>query len=797
MAERLTIYTYQHRTVTAGRKWECTWSELVERLSRTRFTSETMAEYARLSDAERGEIKDRGGFIGGEVLGGRRSKDNIVSRCVLTLDADAAQPDDWDTFHALYADEQTGAAYNACVYPTHSHTPESPRIRWVFPLKRPVSPDEYRALARAVAGWVGLDTMDESTYQPERLMYWPTSPRDCDYQAYFRANVDGVPLDPDAILAQLGPIVVSPMRRASAPVRSADTLPGVIPCGNRDNLLTSIAGRARRAGFGPEEIRALLGQVNIDRCEEPLDDADLDRIARSVSRYAPADSGLVGLVRRGEDLIDLGATYIDCDVAELAETGSALGLGDMLVAKGVYAALGEQVRYNAGMGVMMWNGTHYEENPAKADWAMMVWVERARASVMRAARELEPKITEAENYGDEKEAMEHKRQLALLEAEYKFLGKYLDHGKRAAALEDWKTLMYEPEDKFDADPFLLNTPEGVVDLHTGELRPARFEDRCTKTTSVAPGEKGALMWQAFVENVTGGDTELAEYLQQMFGLAAIGKVLHEGMYIILGDGGTGKSTMVNAIREVFGSYAGGMQNQTLLSDRRANTGADMATLQGKRLIIAAELEENCTLSASQLKLLTSTDRVRAEPKYKAPYDFSPSHTILLFSNFLPRVSSTDRGTWRRLVVLPFRVNQLGEGEIKNYAEKLVREAGPAILQWVIEGALKIANNGFEPPHCTAAEDELAGYRLGENTVLAFVQDAGVTEKEAFVPSTELCMAYNRWATALGERPTTVGKFSRELTRLGYERSRTNQTRGWRGLRLRNYQDELQEAAKGA
>ncbi|WP_331488015.1 hypothetical protein [Caminicella sporogenes] len=147
------------------------WSNLVKRLSSTIRTSETYEEYKKLSKAKRDEIKDVGGFVGGTLKGGRRKADAVVWRQIVTLDADYVKGD-------LWAGVETILGYGAVMYSTHSHSPSNPRLRLVIPLKRAVTPDEYQAVARRIAADLGIDFFDDTTYEPHRLMYWPSTSSD-------------------------------------------------------------------------------------------------------------------------------------------------------------------------------------------------------------------------------------------------------------------------------------------------------------------------------------------------------------------------------------------------------------------------------------------------------------------------------------------------------------------------------------------------------------------------------------------------------------------------------------------
>ena len=174
------------------KKWKnkpMQWSELLDRLATVTRTPETVAEYRAMPRSRQAEVKDVGGFVGGYANHGSRS--DIRHRSVLCLDADFADADLWSDWELLY-----GKA--AAVYSTHKHTPEKPRLRLVVPLARDVSPDEYQAIGRRVAFMLGIDKFDDTSYQPQRVMYWPSCSQDGEY--YFR-HLDAQLLDPDEVLA--------------------------------------------------------------------------------------------------------------------------------------------------------------------------------------------------------------------------------------------------------------------------------------------------------------------------------------------------------------------------------------------------------------------------------------------------------------------------------------------------------------------------------------------------------------------------------------------------------------------
>ncbi|MBY6931881.1 virulence-associated E family protein [Clostridium botulinum] len=166
------------------------YSDLITKLNHTTRTPETVAEYRKMSKTERDRIKDQGGFVGGSLKEGRRKAENVQNRTLLTLDLDYVDGDIWSSIELLYD-------FSVCMYSTHTHAPDNQRLRLVIPLARPVLPDEYQAISRKVADDIGIDQFDDTTYEPCRLMYWPSTSSDGEYVF----KVQDLPwLNPDEIL---------------------------------------------------------------------------------------------------------------------------------------------------------------------------------------------------------------------------------------------------------------------------------------------------------------------------------------------------------------------------------------------------------------------------------------------------------------------------------------------------------------------------------------------------------------------------------------------------------------------
>lgn len=188
----ITLATGKSKKETHWKNKNMLYSELVEKLSNTTRTPETYAEYKKLPKTEKDNIKDVGGFVGGSLKSGRRKAENVANRTLLTLDLDYVNGDIWSSIELLWD-------FSTVMYSTHTHAADNQRLRLVIPLSRPVLPDEYQAIARMVADDLGIDQFDDTTYEPSRLMYWPSTSSDGEYVF----KVQDLPwLNPDDILAR-------------------------------------------------------------------------------------------------------------------------------------------------------------------------------------------------------------------------------------------------------------------------------------------------------------------------------------------------------------------------------------------------------------------------------------------------------------------------------------------------------------------------------------------------------------------------------------------------------------------
>ena len=432
---------------------------------------------------------------------------------------------------------------------------------------------------------------------------------------------------------------------------------------------------------------------------------------------------------------------------------------------------------------MVWNGQRWERSDHKAltlatelSGEMLADAQKEyRAALVSMA---EAKAAEAEGASKPEDMERATNRAASAKAYLTHAKQTRSAGRLKSMLELSKPAFVVRADTLDANPADLNTPAGIVDLTTGELRPRAA--RCSQITTASPGEQGAQMWTDFLDTITQGDGSLRGFLQLVAGMALHGKVYHEGLILAHGAGRNGKSTFFNALGAVLGDYAGSIDIDTFTTDRQ-NRGAALATLRGKRLVIAGELEEGRRLSVATVKKVCSTDRITIEEKYKAPETITPSHTLCLFTNHLPRVGSTDPGTWRRLIVVPFRATIPTQGSRSNYGDILVQEAGPSILSWAIEGAVNFARNGYQLQTPDVVEEVTEAYRGQEDWVGNFLSECCTLEPGTWTPASNLYRRYREWAEGAGDYVRRLPDFNTALENRGLAKKRTKTCNVWQGV----------------
>jgi putative DNA primase/helicase len=312
---------------------------------------------------------------------------------------------------------------------------------------------------------------------------------------------------------------------------------------------------------------------------------------------------------------------------------------------------------------------------------------------------------------------------------------------------------------WDSDPWLLGTPDGIVDLRTSTLRAAKPEDRVTKSTSVAPyGD--CPTWIAFLARATGGNAELQVYLQRLCGYALTGDASEESLHFNYGPGGGGKGTFSHAIEGILGDYHTVTAIATLTESKHDRHPTELAALQGARLVTCSETERGKQWAESRIKEMTGRDTITARFMGGDFFSYRPTFKILVSGNHKPHLRP-DSGIRRRFQLIPF-VAKIPESERDpNLGEKL-RAEWSGILAWMIAGCALWQRDRLSPPEivCAATDEYMA--EEAEDCLAQWLAECCDGDPTAETASAGLYESYKRYAERSSEKPMSNVLFGKAL-----------------------------------
>jgi putative DNA primase/helicase len=528
--------------------------------------------------------------------------------------------------------------------------------------------------------------------------------------------------------------------------KKAQPVPNAIFSGQRNNVLTSLAGTMRRRGMTEREICAALLVVNEERCQPAMDVIEIQRIAMSVCRYEPAVLGM----ERVFNLTDLGN------------------------AERLAAAHGQTLRYCHAWGKWLhWNGQRWEiDNNDEV-------IRRAAETVRSIQKEADLAVSEdiqGKILKWAKGSESRSRLLALVQ------------------LAQAENVIGVDPDILDSDPWLLNARNGIVNLQTGILAEAAPAQLITKLVPAqyAPGAACPL-WIKFLNRIMDENDGMIAYLQRAVGYALTGSTREQCLFILYGTGANGKSVFLETLSTMLNDYAMRTPTDTLLVKRTGGIPNDVARLKGARLVTAVEADTNKKMAESLVKQITGGEKVTARFLHREWFEFTPEFKVFLATNHKPVITGTDHAIWRRIQLIPFTVTIPEEEQDKDLALKLQNEL-PGILAWAVQGCLEWQKQGLNP----AAEvvGATSTYRSEMDAVAGFLDDCCVLNTDAFVTIAGLYKAYSAWCDATRERALTKRELSSRLTERGYRKRRGNGGKWqWRGIGLQDetVQGELFQA----
>lgn len=336
--------------------------------------------------------------------------------------------------------------------------------------------------------------------------------------------------------------------------------------------------------------------------------------------------------------------------------------------------------------------------------------------------------------------------------------------------------------ELDADPFLLNCVNGVLDLRTGTLSahdPALLLTKVTGT-EYRPGADGP-EFSEFLARIQ-PDEEMRGYLARLLGHSLAGQVKVHVLPILFGAGANGKGTLINAVLAALGDYGDAADPELLVARTFDAHPTSVADLHGMRLAVLHESDKGRRLAEGTVKRLTGGDRLKARRMREDFWHFDPSHTFVMLTNHKPIVSGTDEGIWRRLRLVPFDVVIPTAERDEQLGDRLALEL-PAVLSWLVGGYTAWHENehGLDEP--SAVTEATADYRAQSDVLARFLDERCLTGKHFHVRSGELYAAWREWCAESGEESGSQKAFSTELTNRGFDKHDDRRGAVWRGIGL--------------
>lgn len=334
-------------------------------------------------------------------------------------------------------------------------------------------------------------------------------------------------------------------------------------------------------------------------------------------------------------------------------------------------------------------------------------------------------------------------------------------------------------DQWDRDLWLLNTPEGTVDLRSGSIQKHRPEDYITRLTAAAP--RGSCpIWITFLEQVTAGDRDLQQFIKRMFGYALSGDTSAHALFFLFGTGANGKSVTIDTVAGILNEYHRTAAIETFTASSTERHPTDLAGLRGARLVTAIETEEGRRWAESRIKTLTGGDKIAARFMRQDYFEFAPQFKLVIAGNHKPGLRSVDEAIRRRFHLLPFTVTIPPAARDANLCEKLKAEWS-GILSWMIEGCLEWQATGLCPPK--VVQDATAAYLEAEDAISTWIEECCLRDPMAWGSATALFNSWKVWAEAAGETVSSAKRFGQNLESRGYVPQRKRDGRGYVGIQV--------------
>ena len=539
--------------------------------------------------------------------------------------------------------------------------------------------------------------------------------------------------------------------------------------GNRNDIGFWLACQLRDLGLKETEAEPFIRRYAeaVPQGDEPYTENEALASLRSAYKGVPREPAIPGVKKkrgftptgRAVEAVDIDPKIVDILIQHPAsEPGNAETFRDLH---------GDQFCYVKEKGSWFWfDGVRWTEADEKAYLAML--------EVVRLRRKAAGMLESDDPLKDELEKWTRQCE------KYKIR---IDHSLEWAA-----NYLYRSYIEFDQDPWLLCCANGVVDLRTGELSPAKAEDMLYKSTNIRFDPTAECpRWERFLQEIFLEDKDVIDFIWRAVGYTLTG-LMPEVIFICYGTGANGKSTFLTVLEWLLGEYGVSALPGTFVEKKYQGVPNDLAALAGKRYAKAVEIKERIRLNEERMKLLAGGDRISARFLFREPFEFYPTAKIWWAVNVKPIIRGTDDAIWRRIRLIPFEAkfsSELGNWQPKDKLLAELRAELPGILAWAVRGCLEWRRRGLEPVEKVKSATE--EYRTESDVIERFLEERTIPKPNAGVKADKLYQEYRRWAEENGEVVMSGTAFGRKMREKGY--SKIKQKKGWFYVDLGLLQDE--------
>lgn len=335
---------------------------------------------------------------------------------------------------------------------------------------------------------------------------------------------------------------------------------------------------------------------------------------------------------------------------------------------------------------------------------------------------------------------------------------------------------------FDIEPHLFNCKSGVIDLRTGDVRPADRQHMLSKFSNVEISKEKPVLWLKFLNEIFKNDAEMIAYIQKIIGYSLTGYTKEQSIFILHGDGSNGKSLLLETVNKIIGTYAT-TSSVDILVDRKNHSSnmSEIARLRGIRFVVTDETETGDRLKEAAIKSMTSDHgEITARFLYGNEFTFKPIFKILMATNHKPIIRGTDHGIWRRIKMIPFDVIIPDHKQDRNLGEKLAAEQ-PQILGWMIEGAVKWFNEGMKTPK--TIDGAIGEYRSEMDLIQRWMNECCELDDAFATPAKDLFKNVTQYLNDNKEYPLSNTLFGRNLGKK-LEKRKIGNVLHYMGIKLR-------------